>query len=313
MTTGSFVVFCGGVGGSKLADGLARILPPEKLTIVVNTADDFYHLGLRICPDIDTVTYMLAGLVDAERGWGRGDETWDCMSTLETLEGESWFRLGDRDLALHLHRTHLLKRGATLETVTKTIARRFGVAHRIIPMTEEPVATVVDTEDGELAFQDYFVRRRCEPVVKGYRYEGIERARPTPSVLDALGAKDLAGIIFAPSNPILSIGPILGMEGLSKALVASRAPTIAVSPIIGGAAVKGPAAKLMQELGRSADIAGIAAFYGSLLQGLVIDTEDVTRTEGLSVRSRATNSLMRDGDDRERVARFCLDFLGEFR
>lgn len=307
--TKAYLVLCGGVGGSKLADGLARILPPEQLTLVVNTADDFDHLGLRICPDLDTVTYMLGGLVHPERGWGRADETWACMETLGQLGGEAWFQLGDRDLALHVFRTQRLKAGASLAEVTAEISARFGIAHVPAPMSEEHISTIVSTDLGELSFQDYFVRHRSAPKVDGIRYAGIEQATPSEGFVRALCSTDLAGIVIAPSNPILSIAPILALRGIRQAIAKRKVPVIAVSPLIGGKAVKGPADKLMAELDHPPGNAGIAAFYGDLLDGLLIDRTD--SADALKIRTRVDDTMMRSGADRERVARLCLGLVEE--
>lgn len=308
--TKTYLVLCGGVGGSKLADGLARILKPEELTIVVNTADDFDHLGLRICPDIDTVTYMLGELVHPERGWGRNDETWSCMETLRSLGGESWFQLGDRDLALHLFRTERLKAGDTLTAITAEVCARFGIRHVPVPMSEDIVSTIIGTNQGELNFQDYFVRFRCMPKADGIRYAGSDQAKPSKPFIRALQSPDLAGILIAPSNPILSIAPILALPDIRQTITARRIPVIAVSPLIGGKAVKGPADKLMAELRHPPGNAGIASFYGDLIDGLLIDRMDEAEI-GSTVRTRADDILMRNAADRERVARLCLEMLGE--
>lgn len=309
--TKTYLALCGGVGGSKLADGLARILPSDRLTIVVNTADDFDHLGLRICPDIDTVTYMLSGLVHPQRGWGRADETWACMETLTQLGGEAWFQLGDRDLAVHLYRTQRLKEGASLAEVTAEVCERFGVRHVPAPMCEEQVSTIVSTEDGDLNFQDYFVRHRCAVTARAVRYAGIDTAKPSERFIQALQAPDLAGVIVAPSNPILSIGPILSLPGVRQAIAVRAIPVVAVSPLIGGKAVKGPADKLMAELGHAPGNDGIAAFYDDMLDGLLVDATDRAAAEGLKIRARADDIMMKDAADRERVAGLCLSMLDE--
>lgn len=313
MSRESYIVLCGGVGGSKLADGLARILDPEQLTIVANTGDDFDHLGLRICPDIDTITYMLAGLVHPERGWGRKDESWNTLETLRVFGGEDWFLLGDRDLALHLHRSQALREGKTLSEVTAAIASALGVKHRIVPMCEEPVRTIIKTSIGELAFQEYFVRHRCEPRVTGIRFEGIEAARPPVQLLRAMEAETLRAVLVAPSNPLLSIDPILTVPGLRDAIVARGVPVVAVSPLIGGASVKGPAAKLISELGYPTGNFGICEFYGSLLKGIIIDCADEAERHRLNVRTKVYDTLMKNADDRIRVARSALDFVAELQ
>jgi LPPG:FO 2-phospho-L-lactate transferase len=305
----SYLAFCGGVGGSKLADGLAQILPPDQLTIVVNTADDFDHLGLRICPDLDTVTYMLSGLAHPQRGWGRVDETWACMETTKQLCGESWFQLGDRDLALHLYRTQRLREGASLAAITAESCQRLGVRHAITPMCEEAVRTIVDTEIGELSFQNYFVRHQCAVKAQGVRYEGLGTAKPSARFEAALNSPSLAGVIIAPSNPILSIGPVLGISGVREAIVDRKIPVVAVSPLIGGKAVKGPADKLMAEFGYAPGNTGILAFYSGLIDGIVIDSmDDVAAVEPVNL-TVSGNTLMKDAADRSRVAQLCMDLL----
>jgi LPPG:FO 2-phospho-L-lactate transferase len=309
--TKSYIALCGGVGGSKLADGLARILPPEQLTIVVNTADDFDHLGLRICPDIDTVTYMLGGISHPQNGWGRGDETWAGMEVLAKLGGPTWFQLGDRDIALHLHRTARLRNGASLAAVTRDICNGLGIRHVPVPMSEQHVETMIDTDAGELSFQDYFVRHRCAVEARNVRYVGVDTARPASAFMDALLSPSLAGIVVAPSNPILSIAPILALPNVRQTIDDRRIPVVAVSPLIGGKAVKGPADKMMAELGYAAGSAGIAAFYGDMLDVLLIDLAD-RGTETLpGLQTRAESTLMKTADDRERIARRCLEILSE--
>lgn len=308
--TKTYLVLCGGVGGSKLADGLARLLSPEELTIVVNTADDFDHLGMRICPDIDTVTYMLGELVHPERGWGRAAESWLCMEVLRSLGGESWFQLGDRDLALHLFRTQRLKAGDTLTAITAEVCARLGIRHVPVPMSEDTVSTIIKTDQGELSFQDYFVRLRCAPKADGIRYAGSNRAKPSELFVRALHSPDLAGIVIAPSNPVLSIAPILALLDIRQTIAERRISVVAVSPLIGGRAVKGPADKLMAELHHPPGNAGIASFYGDLIDGLLIDRMDESDI-GATVRTRAGDILMKNAADRERVARLCLEMLGE--
>ena len=276
------VALAGGVGGARLVRGLAAVLPPEQLLVVVNVGDDFDHLGLRICPDLDTVTYTLAGLDNPTLGWGRADETWQFMETLEALGGETWFRLGDRDLALHVLRTRQLAAGAPLSEVTAGLLRRFGLVHRIIPVSDDRISTVVLTADGELEFQRYFVRERCTPVATGFRYEGARQARPAPALAAAIAAGEIEGVVICPSNPYLSIDPLLAIPALARLIDA--VPTVAVSPILGGAAVKGPAAKLMRELGRRVDALGVVEHYGSRVDGWVIDTVDAALAAPIEAR-----------------------------
>ena len=247
--TGHVVALCGGVGGAKLAQGLSVALPPEELSLIVNTADDFQHLGLRISPDLDSVIYALAGLSDPVRGWGRRDETWTFMAALKGLGGESWFQLGDGDLAMHVERTWRLAQGATLSEVTAQLCRALRVAVRVLPMSDDPVRTRVLTAEGWLDFQEYFVHRQCGPAVQEFMFAGAEAARAQPDALAALERRDLRAIIICPSNPFVSVEPILAVPGVRAAIQQSRAPVVAVTPIIGGKAIKGPAAKMMAELG----------------------------------------------------------------
>ena len=300
------LALAGGVGGARLARGLARLLAPGELLIAVNTGDDFRHLGLHIAPDLDTVTYTLAGLEDPRRGWGLAGETWSVMEALEALGGETWFRLGDRDLATHLERARRLEAGETPSRVAAALAKRFGVAHRIAPMSDDPVRTVVDTaEHGRLAFQDYFVRRAARPRVRGVAFEGAARARPAPAFAEALASPALEAIVICPSNPPLSIAPILSVPGVREALGRRRAPVAAVSPIIAGKTVKGPAAAVMRGLGHEASARGVAEYYGDLLDGFVIDRADA----GLRLPGKAVveaDTIMRDADASARVAETVL-------
>ncbi len=298
----------GGVGGAKLALGLDRCLPPGQLGVLVNTGDDFRHLGLCICPDLDTVMYTLAGAVHATQGWGRADESFGVLDELRRLGGPSWFMLGDRDIALHLERTARLAAGERLTAVTADLAARFGLHSRLLPMSDDPVATLLDTVDGPLEFQHYFVRLRCEPVVRGIRYAGAESARPTPEVLAALASPRLEAVVICPSNPYLSIDPVLAVPGLRAALRACRAPVVAISPLIGGRAVKGPTAKIMRELGIEAGSRSIAEHYADLIDGLVVDAGDAPESRHDGLRILETNTLMRTLADRQRLAAEVLDF-----
>ncbi len=266
------VALSGGVGGARFAHGVAQVMSPEALTVIVNTADDFDHLGLNISPDLDTVMYTLAGCVNAETGWGRQDETWSFMAATEALGGQTWFRLGDRDLAVHVERTRWLRAGETLTDVTHHLAQAFGIASEIVPMCDEPVATIVETNEGTLSFQDYFVARQCRPQLISYRFKGIENAWMRPELAARLA--DARAILIGPSNPFVSIAPILAVPGLIDVLKARRVPLVAVSPIIGSEAIKGPAAKMMRELGLECSAAGVAEFYGDLLDGFVVDNVD---------------------------------------
>jgi len=303
----TYVALSGGVGGAKLSLGLAHLLG-ARLSVVVNTGDDFRHLGLHISPDVDTALYTLAGLVNEETGWGRRGETWTFMAALAALGGPTWFRLGDGDLATHVDRTARLAAGATLTEVTAHLARRFSIAAAVLPMSDEPVRTVVETDAGSLAFQEYFVREACRPAVRAVRFDGAGLARPTPQVVAALSAPTLAGIVVCPSNPWLSVDPILAVPGMREALGASGVPVVAVSPIIAGRAVKGPAAKIMAELGIAPDSAAIARHYAGLIDGLVIDGEDAALTGAIAVPTLVTSTLMRSLDDKIALARRCLEF-----
>ena len=301
------LALCGGVGGAKLALGLYRVLGRDRLTLVVNTGDDFEHLGLNVSPDIDTVVYTLAGLADPERGWGRAGESWHFMGALRDLAEDTWFNLGDCDLAMHVLRTEWLRRGGSLTAFTARAAGKLGIAARVLPMTDDSVRTIVATEEGELPFQHYFVRRRCEPPVRSIRFQGAETSRLTPELLDVL-ARPLRAIVICPSNPFLSVDPILAVPELRAALVNQSAPVVAVSPIIGGQAVKGPTAKMMSELGIAVTTHSIAAHYEGLIDGLLIDSTDIADRASVDLPVIATNTLMRSLADRERVAHDVLGF-----
>jgi LPPG:FO 2-phospho-L-lactate transferase len=301
------VALAGGVGGARLANGLAAILPPGELTVGVNVGDDFEHLGLTICPDIDTVTYTLAGLNDRTRGWGVKDETWSFMATLRALGGPDWFALGDRDLAKHVLRSDRLRRGDSLSTITADIAAACGIKHSIVPVSDDPVRSVIATDEGDLPFQDYFVRRRCEPVFRGIRYEGAETARAAPALLAALADPGLEAVVICPSNPVLSIGPILAIPGIAEALHRRSAPCIAVSPFIGGEAIKGPAAKILRELGETPGAAALTGPYAGLVDVVLCDHADADAGKTIGgIRLVAANTLMADDAGQQRLARECL-------
>ena len=303
------IALSGGVGGAKLALGLSKILTPDELLIVANTGDDFEHLGLTICPDIDTLLYTLAGIANPDTGWGRADESWETMKTLKAIGGETWFRLGDRDLALHLTRTQQLASGETLSDTVAGLAKSLGLEHPIIPMSDQPVRTMVRTDMGELPFQEYFVKNQCLPKVSGFQFAGVTDAEPNPRLMDALNDPRLEAIIFCPSNPFISIDPILAIPGLREALQACSASVVAVSPIIGGKALKGPAAKMLLEMGFDTTSAAIAEYYGDLLHGFVIDSRDKSLANDLQTRRRhvlVTNTVMRSIEDRVVLARETL-------
>jgi LPPG:FO 2-phospho-L-lactate transferase len=306
-----YVALSGGVGGAKLVLGLSRALPADALTVVVNTGDDFEHLGMSISPDLDTVMYTLAGEVDEATGWGCRGETWQFMAALERLGGETWFRLGDRDLATHVRRSRMLVRGATLSEVTAALCRRLGVAQRIVPMSDAAVRTRVITDAGRLEFQQYFVRDRAGPRVSRIEYDGAAQAQPAAAALEALRDPRLAGIIIAPSNPYLSVDPMLAIPGLRQSIVAAPAPVIAVSPIVGGAALKGPTAKIMRELGREVSARAVAAHYGELLDGFIVDMADREAAAALAdggVAVAVRQTVMRSLDDKIALAEAALTF-----
>lgn len=301
------VAICGGVGGAKLALGLQHLLG-ERLGVVVNVADDFEHMGLRICPDLDTVLYTLGGLSDEARGWGRADETWQFMAAIKHLGGEDWFALGDRDLALHVQRTQRLAAGAPLTAVIAEIAGRLGILPRILPVTDDDIRTKVETDIGMLDFQRYFVEHRCGPTVRRISFQGAEQARLGARVREALSSDRLGAIVICPSNPYLSIDPILAVPGLRAAMKDSGAPIVAVSPIIGGRAVKGPTVKIMHELNIETTSASIAAHYGGLIDGLVVDSADSEGIADLAVTVHAAPTLMTDLASRIALARETLAF-----
>lgn len=307
--TGLVLALCGGVGGAKLARGLnALIEQPGQLVIAVNTGDDFEHLGLRVCPDLDSVLYALAGKNDTQRGWGRADETWNCMRALEELGAPSWFALGDKDLAVHLERTAQLQKGHTLTAVTRQFCKQFGIAAQVIPMTDDRVRSIVRTDEGDLPFQDYFVRRASQPRVHSVAFSGVDKARPNDVLMNALSNSALEAIVICPSNPQLSIDPILSLPGVLQALKETTVPIVAVSPLIGGNAIKGPAAKIMQELDLPVDSEGIAQVYRPFLNGLVIDTHDVQDADRTGVPTCLTHTLMLDAADSLRLASETLAF-----
>ena len=302
----------GGVGGAKLAAGLQVALPPGDLTVVVNTADDFDLWGLRICPDLDTVTYTLADLANPSSGWGIKDETFAALNMLAAYGEDTWFMLGDKDLATHLLRTSRLRAGQSLTKVTATLAKALGVRGEILPMCDAPVSTVLDTPDGELEFQEYFVRRKQRDEVLGLRLRGIHEARVPETVSEALSGAD--AIVFCPSNPVVSIGPILEVPGMREAIKSAPGVKVAVSPIIGGRALKGPADRMLASLGHEASAAGVARIYAGLVNGIVVDNTDAadrSQIEDLGIRVLETDAVMRDAADRTRLAREILEFCDE--
>jgi LPPG:FO 2-phospho-L-lactate transferase len=296
----------GGVGGAKLALGLRNIVPAGKLTVVANTGDDFEHLGLHVSPDVDTLLYTLAGLDNPDTGWGRCGETWTFMAALAALGGETWFRLGDGDLAIHVERTRRLRAGEPLSHIIRDFADRLGVRALILPMTDDRVRTRVRTSDGWLDFQRYFVEQQCRPQVMEFSFEGAETAKPHPDFSAVITSPELRAIVICPSNPFISIEPILALPGVREALRACAAPVVAVAPIIGGEAVKGPTAKMMRELGLKVGAETVAERYGDLLDGYVVDVRDAFLVAKLPVPTMATNALMVSLADREQLAKMTL-------
>ncbi len=305
---GSVLALSGGIGGAKLALGLSHLVVPEKLIIVANTADDFEHLDLSVSPDIDTLVYTLAGLSNDELGWGRRGETWNFMTALEAIGGPRWFRLGDGDLAMHVERSHRLRAGETLSDITADIARRLGIGLTLLPMTDDRVRTRLETDEGWLDFQDYFVRRACAPMVRSVVFAGSETATPQPMLMRALAHPRLRAVVICPSNPFISIEPILSLPNVRAAIAACPAPVILVSPIIGGKSVKGPTAKMMRELGQTPSAVAASRCYEGLLDAVIVDHKDAGTTaaeHGAAVFPAHT--LMRTLEDRRVVAAKVLD------
>jgi LPPG:FO 2-phospho-L-lactate transferase len=303
------VALAGGVGGAKLAAGLQSMVPAGDLSVVVNTADDFDLWGLHICPDLDTVMYTLAGIANPETGWGIAGESFETLNMLERYGEDTWFKLGDRDMATHLLRTARLRLGEMLTEVTDELSRALGVESVMLPMTDDLVSTVLETPEGWLEFQEYFVRRGQRDEVLAVELRGIEDAKPSAEVLAAISGAD--AIIFCPSNPVVSVGPILAVPGMREALTSSRAPKVAVSPIVGGRALKGPADKMLRSLGHEVSASGVAAMYSGLVDGMVVDSvdeEERASIEDIGMRVLVTDSVMRDARDRARLARETLEF-----
>ena len=304
--SGHVVALCGGVGGAKLAQGFSMALQPEDLSIIVNTGDDFQHLGLHIAPDLDSVMYALAELSDPVRGWGRRDETWTFMQALKALGGENWFQLGDGDLATHVERSWRLARGATLSEVTAHLCRALGIGPRVLPMSDDAVRTRVRTAEGWLDFQEYFVHQQCRPAVREFVFAGAESARAQPDALAALERRDLRAIVICPSNPFVSVEPILAVPGIHAAIRQSDAPVVAVTPIIGGKAIKGPAAKMLAEFGLEVSGAAVARRYAGIIDGFVIDETDPIPEPLPGVTFFSAATLMNSADDRLRLAQAVL-------
>jgi len=315
MNNSQTIVLSGGVGGAKLVLGMSHIIAPEQLTVVTNTGDDFDHYGLRICPDTDTALYTLSGLSNQQQGWGRADESWRFMQALQQLGGEDWFNLGDTDLALHLIRTQALANGQTLTQCTQSLAKTMGIELTLLPMTNDRVATQVMTTTGQLDFQHYFVREQCAPQVTGFSFRGLSEARINPQLVQCLDNQPTA-IIIAPSNPYVSIDPILKLPNLLPQLQHSRTPIVAVSPIVGGAAIKGPAAKMMLELGLDVSALAVAEHYKGVIHGLVIDQQDQQYTaaiEALGITVRVAPIIMHDLNSRIDLANTCINFAQQLK
>jgi len=301
----NLVVLSGGVGGARFVRGVVDVVDPARVTVVGNVGDDLEVLGMHVSPDLDSILYALADLNDERRGWGRADETWNALDTVASLGGESWFRLGDRDLGLHLIRTEALRGGATLSAVTARIGRELGVESRLLPATDDRLRTWIATEAGEFTFQQWFVARRHRDEVDALRFEGAETARPAPGVVEAIAAADL--LLLAPSNPYVSIAPILAVRGVREALMERRVPCVAVSPLIGGRAVKGPADRMLRRLAGGTSPAQVASCYLGLIDSLVVDEADAHDLAGLGdVRPIVTRTLMSDADARRRLAEVAL-------
>ena len=305
-------VLSGGVGGAKLVLGLSQVLNNDDFMTIVNTGDDFVHLGLKICPDIDTIIYTLAELVDQERGWGLKDESWNFLEKTKLLGGESWFNLGDKDLATHVHRTQRLAKGEDLTSITKNLASSFGVEAKIVPMTNDLVSTVVETREGDLAFQHYFVRDRCLPIVKRFRFEGIKSSVINPSIKEYGEENNKSAVLLAPSNPFVSIDPIIGVPGMTEELVKMKGPKIAISPIVNSKAIKGPAAKMMQELGIPSTSIEVTNHYKGLIDAVVIDHADAAlseKIEDMGIKVFVTNTVMHSLKEKITLANECLNFI----
>jgi len=305
---GNVTTLAGGVGAAKLLAGLVETVDPSNVTIIANTGDDIDLHGLRICPDIDTVVYTLAGVVDPERGWGIRDDSFECLKWLDRYGAPAWFNLGDRDLATHIRRTSRLAERASLSQVTEEMTRALGVKARVFPMTDSYAPTMIRTEEGRMHLQEYFVRRRCEPSIRAIEYQDIERARPAPGVLESIAGTDL--IIVCPSNPFISIGPILAVPGVREALVQTNASIAAVSPIVGGRAIKGPAAAMLRDLGFEVSAAGVARMYRDFVRVFVLDQTDAALAplvEDMGMRALVTNTIMESQADKRALAEVILN------
>ena len=306
-----FIAVSGGVGGAKLALGLEKIVQSQDLMVIGNVGDDFRHFGLNISPDIDTLLYTLSGKSDVEKGWGLANETWEFMSAMKKLGGETWFQLGDRDLATHVERTQRLQSGESLSEITEYFRRTFGIGAKIIPATDDQLRTIVETDIGVLNFQEYFVRERCNPRIQNLHFQGSESAFPQQEFTKALKSKELQSIIFCPSNPLLSIDPILSIQGLKKAFADSGAKIVAVTPIVSGVAIKGPAAKNLRELGYPVSATTVAKHFQGLIHGFVLDKRDhqeAQQIEELGIAVLVTDTIMNDLEIKIQLADKTLRF-----
>jgi LPPG:FO 2-phospho-L-lactate transferase len=307
------VAVSGGVGGAKLALGLYRVLAPRRLTVIVNTGDDFEHLGLHVSPDLDTMLYTLADVANADTGWGRSGETWRFMRALEALGGETWFALGDQDLAVHVERTHRLRAGESLGAITTAFAERLGVRARLVPASDDPVRTWIRSGAAVYEFQHWFVRERCQPTVTAIEFRGAETARAHPDALAALADPHLQAVVICPSNPLISIEPVLALSEIRRALARTAAPVIAVSPIVGGEAVKGPTAQMLRDLGLDVSADAVGRRYGTLLRGYVLDRRDARCAARVPVETMITRTLMNNMAEKEALARAVLAFAARLR
>lgn len=308
---GSVLALAGGVGGAKLVLGLSHLLDPDELVVAVNTGDDEIFHGLHVSPDLDTVMYTLAGLANPGAGWGLADDTFNTLAMLRRYGAETWFNLGDRDLATHIRRTQMLREGATLSQVTAELCRALGVRHPVVPMSDDPVSTVLTTDLGELPMQEYFVRRQAKPSVTAVHYRGATDAQPAPTLLQALDEASL--VVLCPSNPWLSLGPILAIPGIRQGLLHLAGKIVAVSPLVGGAALRGPAAKLMAELGEEVSSLGVARHYLGLCDTLVIDEQDAALApdiEALGIHAVVAPIIMSSQDDKIALAQRVLELGG---
>ena len=313
MSDNNLIAITGGIGGAKLCYGLDQILQPEKLRVIVNTGDDFLYLGFYISPDIDTLIYTLAGVNNKETGWGREDETWKTHNVLGQLGADNWFKLGDKDLALHLHRSKALRNGETLTSITQDIAERFKLKTIILPMSDHMIQTVVETDKGSMPFQEYFVKESNNPKVREISFES-KHHETTKEVLEAINDPELTGFLIAPSNPYLSVDPILSIDKIKQTIMQSNKPRVAVSPIIGGDSVKGPTAKIMEEMGLEVSVMTIANHYENLIDGLIIDNTDeeyIQAIESSGIKVKVSNILMNNNDDKTRLAEEAIEFLNE--